>query len=190
MRRALKVLLVGGPAVIMVVLVGSNRIPAWRIDASLPDPARVVWGQGDSEVRVKVTEQEEGEALTFRVEAHDARGRRLAEKSLVVNRDMWGAGFARGMQVDDDPELEVVAWGHYEQDKTSFYLDYSEGWVTVRPFTEASAAARELARNWHQVNRMDVFGLFVLGFLAFLYYVVLGLVWLVILVVRRARPSQ
>lgn len=138
---------------------------------------------------MKVTEErgDDVEVRTVHVEALDARGETVARRSLQINEDLWGGGFVAAMQVDDDPALEVVAWGAHESDEDRFYLDYADGVVTILPFSQASGEARALAIERHQVQAGNRAGVVVLVVLAFFYYAALGLAWVVVRVVTSIR---
>jgi hypothetical protein len=189
MGRILKWLFVGGPIVLLLGVVACQTVDAVRVDAGFADPAGVTWGEGDDAVRVKVTEESgaDVETLTVHVEALDARGGTLARRSLDIDQDLWGGGFARAMQVDDDPELEVVAWSAHESNEDCFYFDYADGGVSVHPFSLASESARALAVERHQVHGVNSALIPVLVFLALVYYAALGLVWVFVRAARRAR---
>jgi len=192
MWRLLRRLIVFGPAALAIGVVACHGVDAVKVGRHFADPASVGWGEGDSAVRVKVSEIEKGESSTLRLEAFDADGERLADRSLDVDRDMWGGGFALAMQADDDPALEVVAWGAHEPNDACFYFDYANGAVEVRSFDAASAPARSLALRRHQVQGVDAGVVSVLTFLVFVYYIGLALAWLVIRVARRLvnRPAS
>jgi hypothetical protein len=156
-----------------------------RTDVLLMPVEKAVWGQGDAAIRFSVSEQQEGEALRFRIEPRAASGRALEARDFEVNLDTWGAGFVRAAQADDDPELEIVAWGHHEEDRTAFVLDDQDGQVTEYPFAVARRPLKDLARAWHQAHHVDPIGLVISFVLAFGYYLAVGVAWALYRAIRR-----
>jgi hypothetical protein len=188
MKRVLKTILFGAPPVLLAWLVLSWVFEYRRTDGLLAPVEKAVWGQGEAAIRFTVSEQEDGEALRFRVEPRAANGRALEAHDFEVNRDMWGGGFVRAVQADEDPELEIVAWGLHEGDKTAFVLDSVNGEVGKLPFGAAPRRIHDLARAWHQAHHVDPVGLVIYFVLAFGYYLALGVAWALYRAVRR-KPS-
>jgi hypothetical protein len=186
LKTIVKLVLLGGPASFFAWAVLSTTLASMRTDALLATADGLVWGEGPSAVRVSVTETEEGEALRFRVVARSA-GRELFARDFAVDRDMWGGGFVRAVQADEDPELEVLAWGLHEQDKTSFLLDHVDGAVEEKP-SGAVWGVHDRAREWHQAHAVDPLGLVFFGILLAGYYLVVGVVWAIVRAARR-RPA-
>jgi hypothetical protein len=173
-KRILKLVLYGGPLVLLTWLVLSWILESRRTDAPLMPVERVVWGQGADAIRFSVSEQEKGETLRFRIQPTAASGQALEAHDFEVDRDMWGGGFVRAAQADEDPDLEIVAWGLHEADKTAFVLDFVDGQVTKVPFGAAPRELRDLALAWHQAHQLDPLGLVIYFVLAFGYYLALG----------------
>ena len=71
-------------------------------------------------------------------------GKIAHESGIVIDKDMWGGGFVKAVNADDDAELEVVAWGAHEA-RESFYLDYAEGIVQQKPFSHATTKTKDIA---------------------------------------------
>ena len=185
MKRILKLILFGGPLVLLAWLVLSWVFEYRRTDALLMPVEKAVWGQGEAAIRFSVSEQQEGETLRFRIEPKAANGRALEPRDFEVNLDTWGAGFVRATQADDDPELEVVAWGHHEEDRTAFVLDSVDGQVTEIPFGLARRQLQDLARAWHQAHKVDPIGLVISFVLAFGWYLAVGVAWALYRAIRR-----
>ena len=185
MKSILKTILFGGPLVLFAWLVLSSVLDTRRTDALLMPVEKAVWGQGEAAIRFTVSEQEDGETLRFRIEPRAADGRALEAHEFEVNRDMWGGGFVRAAQADEDPELEIVAWGLHEGDRTAFVLDSVDGQVREVPFREASSRLHDLARAWHQAHHVDPVGLVVSFVLALGYYLAVGVGWVLYRAIRR-----
>jgi hypothetical protein len=189
MKRALKVLLLGGTAVLLAWLVLSTVLEVRRTDRLLSRADGLTWGEGTRAIQVSVHQHQEGEALRFRIEMRAADGRLLEPREFEVNRDTWGAGFVRAAQTDEDLELEIVAWGHHEEDRTSFVLDHRSGTVEELPFRVSRRDLGDLARAWHQAHHVDPVFLGVVAALILVYYVLVAAAWAVLRAVRRRAAS-
>ena len=185
MKRVLKWIVLGGPPVLLAWLVASWVFECRRTDALLMPVEKAAWGEGDSAIRFALAEREEGETLRFHLEPRTADGRSLEPLDFEVDRDLWGGGFVRAAQADEDPELEIVAWGLHEGDKTAFVLDHVDGRVTEIPFGAARQELRDLARAWHQAHHVDPVGLVIYFVLAFGYYLAVGVAWALYRALRR-----
>jgi hypothetical protein len=189
MKRALKILVLVGPAALLAWLVLSTVFEVRRTDRLLSTADGLTWGEGARAIRTSVQEHQEGERLRFRIELRAADGRAPGVREFEVNRATWGTGFVRAAQADEDPELVIVAWGHHEADKTSFVLDYRAGRVEVLPFHVSRQDLKDLARAWHQAHRVDPVFLTVLAALALGYYLLVAVAWAVLRTVRRRAAS-
>ena len=107
-----------------------------------------------------------------------------------IDWDMGGRGFVRAMNVDDDPELEIVCYSMAL--KANRYLDASSGSVIERPFAQASAEAQQLAKRWLDAHYPNTLALGVLLMLTLLYYSVVILALLLAFLYRRflKKPGQ
>jgi hypothetical protein len=188
-KRILKLVLYGGPLVLLAWLVLSWVVESRRTDAPLMPVEKAVWGQGEAAIRFSVSEREAGETLRFRIQPTAASGQALEAHDFEVDRDMWGGGFVRAAQADEDPDLEIVAWGLHEADKTAFVLDFVDGQVTKLPFGTARRELRDLALAWHQVHQVDSLAFVIYFVLAFGYYLALGVALAVYRALRRRGPA-
>ncbi len=69
----------------------------------------MIWGTGKGELRAYVQDlgtHSEQQLLLLTIS--DVKNRIVFEKELVINWDRWSSGFLKAMQVDDDPEPEIV----------------------------------------------------------------------------------
>jgi hypothetical protein len=76
----------------------------------------------------------------------DIKNNPVFTKKFYIDRDIYGAGFVRAIQVDDDPELEVVFYTNRPRsDNPNFYIDIKNGKVETNDFSSASLEAKQLA---------------------------------------------
>jgi hypothetical protein len=130
-----------------------------RTDSYMQDVNDAEWGSGENRLTSKVqdsADRSENQYLTLSV--LDADNEIVFKKELVIYRDRWSSGFLKLMQVDDDPELEIVFYAYksaefnlekFKNDtypvSFSFYLDVNPDKIEVRNFKNASVSAQELA---------------------------------------------
>jgi len=189
-KRFLKWFFLLAPLLCWFGLIGYCIVGKSRANKGMGEADGLVWGSGESKVTVRVVSNLQGEIRKHSITATKPNHAALLETEFSVDEDMWGGGFVKAMQADQDPELEVVAWGHHEF-KESFFLDYVDGDVLKRPFNEASPEAREKARYWHETNVMNpkvpLFAFFPLA----AYYTLAAMILLILRFVRRRRiPSS
>jgi hypothetical protein len=132
-------------------------------DSYLLDLDGLTWGNGKNTLTAKVTnlpleEPDLPEVQDLLLSLYDTENNAVFEQQLSIDWDMFGAGFLKAMQVDNDPELEIVfkrigcdseATPTDNRWQTcNFYLDMSSGKIEQKNFTTfASPKARELAKT-------------------------------------------
>lgn len=162
-----------GSLLLMIVLAAlSIAYGKMEINLHTQEVNGMLWQAGNSKFNVHLKsiplepkEDQEGQRQLLTI--YDSENKTVFNKQLYINWDMFGAGFVKAMQVDADPELEIVFYSpskvnafidrkHYFYDDThptinfSFYLDINPktGKIEIKNFdTQASAEARELAKS-------------------------------------------
>jgi hypothetical protein len=124
----------------------------------------MVWGDGNKELKAHIQNlPNDPEEQHLLLTIHNAENKGVFSKTLYINTDMWGSGFVKAMQVDGDPEFEIVFYvyhspefnsQHFQNDalpiRFNFYLDINPetGQIRAKDFnTEASSNAKELAES-------------------------------------------
>lgn len=130
----------------------------------------MTFGSGNNPLTASVTHppiaNEDGyddETESLLLTLKNAQGNTVFEKGLLINHDMFGSGFLKAMQVDDDPELEIVFclsgfqnkdrafsaeyFANHDTVSTSFYLDIHAGQVNVRDLMTTPQQVRDLAES-------------------------------------------
>jgi hypothetical protein len=102
---------------------------------------------------------------------------------------MWGGGFLKAVNADQDKDLEVMAFGLHER-KASFYLDYSEGQIKKRLYDAWPDRAKDLVKSWRTVHVDLFFGVILLIFPVIAFYMLYGLVLAVCRLVRKRRSKK
>lgn len=141
----------------------------------------IAWGEGADRlsVRVRMSVKAEKEQKYYLIEVVGADGNPRQKYTLVINLDIWGGGFVKAMDVDDDGELELVAW----DTRNGFFLDYSAGAVVQKPWSEASPSARSVAMRFFSAETDDnVLELFLVALVGF--YLLSGMIVLIVMGLR------
>lgn len=177
--RIIKWLFLLVPLLLWLSLVGSCMYKQHRIDQLIGKADGLVWGDESRQLAVQIKKKPEGETYHYLIQVMKTDGSIAHESEIVIDFDMWGGGFVEALNADDDAELEVVAWGAHEAEG-SYFLDYSGGHVEQRPLSEASNEMKTFVRDWHAAHVTDRAGVFFLFFPLAGYYVLLGLVLLIV----------
>jgi hypothetical protein len=160
-----------------------------QLDKTIQEADGLIWGKGNDQHVVHV----ETKKPTVEQIHYEIRIERLNDKKIVysdsfeIDFDMYGGGFFSSMQVDNDPELELVAWGIHEQ-KRSFFLDFSNDAVAKKSLDHISPEANKLIDQWRKYNierpvELLIVVVFLLG-----YYILYGLIWGTRRIYRLFRP--
>jgi hypothetical protein len=155
----------------------------------MQDADGLVWGDKSNRLTVRIKKKMEGETYHYLIQVTKADGKVTHESEMVIDHDMWGGGFVEALNVDEDEDLEVVAWGAHEAE-ISYFLDYSRGLVEQRPWSEASTELKTFARDWHAAHVTDRAGVFFLFFPLAGYYILLGLVLLIVGIRHRSKSDS
>lgn len=157
-----------------------------RLEKFLMRPNEVRWDDGDNQLAVQVDERVvlEEESIYFTIRVMRSDGTTAYQREVVVNADLGGNGFVKGMQADGDEEFELVVWGTGLR-SGEFYLDFVDGAVLEIPLQQASAKTMEITQEWRQSGSTNVFAAGIAGLLTVLIYgayalkgIALGVSWL------------
>ena len=96
---------------------------------------------------------------------------------------MFGGGFVRAVQADQDPEKEIVVW----HARAKYYLDFVQGSVKKVSFDRVEQEIKDLAKNWHKYNVMAGIETTILILFVFCYY---GLYFLVKVILKLFKKKQ
>ena len=189
MGRVIKWIFLLVPILLWLSLAGSCMYKQHRTDRLMKEADGLIWGDGPDQLIVHVKEEAEGEKDHYLIQIMKSDGKVAHKSEINIDRDMWGGGFVKAINADDDAELEVVAWGHYEE-RTNFYIDYSGGIVQQKTFSQVSAEMKTLARDWHEAHVTDGAGLLFLFIPLLVYYFLCGLILLIVRLWRRKKTKS
>lgn len=184
MWRTLKILLFLWPIPVMAYFLCNYIIDQVHIDKKLIEAHGVLWENGDKHITVNVTQTSQGELNSYKIVLIDNDNNILKKELFIVDMDMFGGGFVKAIQADNDQNLELIVWGSHEKER-SYLLDYSEGKINKTGFDKLPAEIHELTRQWQQAYVINGMTLAVFGILAICYYGMVMTIWLIIKAVQR-----
>lgn len=170
----------------MVYLIGSNISDRENVTKKLSNPNDLIWGSANEQITILVEQTSFDEQSTHEITLFRNDAQILSKDEFIIDKDMFGGGFIKAVQADSDQELELVVWGSHEKDR-SYLLDYSGGQVRKIGFNKVPEEIRNLTNEWRQTHIMDRFSIFLWGIIFFGYYVVVGIIGIIIKIVRNRR---
>jgi hypothetical protein len=134
------------------------------------------WRSAGLELESNVEEQRDGELQTFSLSVAAVGGDYRFERELAIDWDVGGGGFLLAMQVDEDPDPEIVYLNRGPQQ--SLVFDVVGGKVRVADFDSASPHARKIAERWLASYAPNPFGIGLALVATALFYLGVLLVYL------------
>lgn len=166
--KKFKLFLLAWPLVLLIGMGGYSFHERRQIDRQLSEPDNMIWTHEKQDFIVHIEKTEDGELLNFIIRVTSPDSTDIYRKNETIDRDMFGGGFVRATQIDDDPELEIIVW----QVRSSYILDFKAGQVKLIPFDIVSQDVKNLAKKWHQYNVMAGLETTLLFLFVFCYYVI------------------
>lgn len=168
----LKLILLIWPIILLLGFWGNSYFQRLQIDKKLVDADGLVWKAGEKKFMVRVNQRVDGELLEIRIKIVAPDNKDVYTKTEAIDRDMFGGGFVRAAQVDQDSENEIVVW----HARAKYFLDFSEGNVSEVSFEQVPQQIKDLAENWHKHNVMAGLEMTILLIFVFCYYILYGLI--------------
>lgn len=176
MKNKSKIISLIWPIILLVGMYWYYSYERQQIDKKLLEADGLVWESGEKQFKAKVKQQEDGELLHIQIKVTGPENKEIYKISEIIDRDMFGGGFVRAVQVDKDPEKEIIVW----HTRARYYLDFSEGIVKKVPFDGVPQQVKELAKSWHKYNVMASLTMTILLFSVVCYYILYFLVKVVL----------
>jgi len=110
-KRILKISPLFLPILLFLIFVANTSIHRSRIDRKMQDADGLVWkgDNGQYVVHVETEQTVEFKQVQYNIKVTRPDGEISYSNSIVIDSDMFGGGFVKSLQVDSDPEPEVVA---------------------------------------------------------------------------------
>lgn len=190
MKHAIKYLLFIWPIPVLIYLIFITLSSQTDIDDKLMEVNVLKWGQGDGQITAHVQQTSTGEQKSFEI-LFIGKNHQAPEKyifTLNIDVDMWGGGFVKAVQADDDPELEVIAWGIHEY-RDSFLLDHHEGQIRKIPFANTPQDIQLLSAQWRQAYIINGMTLSFFVIFVAVYYIFIGIIVLIARIIKKVKTN-
>ena len=137
----MKLVLLFLPFIVLAVIISLNHYRSSRIFARMQDANGLKMGTADKRFIVSTNRSIKNEVTTDIITVTDHNGKVVLRNSISMDHDLYGLGFVKAMQADDDPEMEVVAWGNNIREGKAFILDFDGAEIISRPIEALSRRA-------------------------------------------------
>ncbi|MCP3929879.1 MAG: hypothetical protein GY705_12360 [Bacteroidetes bacterium] len=189
MKRAIKYLFLLWPIPMLAYLVFINLSSQSNVAVKLMEANGLIWGNGDEQITVQVKQSSLGEQESYEIQLI-GKNRDDPEKYILnIDKDMWGGGFVKAVQANEDPEMELIAWGIHEE-RVSFLLEHHEGEIRKTLFENTSQNIKDLASEWRQAHVVNGMTLSIFVLFATVNYILIGMTWLIIRTVNKCRKKN
>ena len=159
-----------------------------RVDRRFQPVDDVVLKVAGEPLKVSVSEQVEGEITHYAIRASGPAGTLHREWAFAVDREMFGGGFVKALDLDGDGRPEVLAWD-VRQSNEAFVLQSRDGAILETRGKEIPPEVVELADNWYHTHVQRPIGLaFTLVLLVF-YYLLAAVILLIARAIGRSRAE-
>lgn len=166
-RNKFTVILWVWPIFLLIGIYGYLSYERQQIDKKLMKADGLVWKSEGKQFLVHVNQREDGELLHISIKVVGPENKKIYIKAEEIDRDMFGGGFVRAVQVDQDIENEIIVW----HARARYYLDFSKGTVKEISLGQAPQQVKDLAKNWHKYNVMAGLEMTILLIFVFCYYI-------------------
>ncbi len=155
------------------------RLGQSRIAPYFSEVDGLLWKDGKTTLSSSVRRHLRGETEVFELKIFDVHTQKtLYARSFSIDWDMGGGGFLKAVQVDDDPELEVLFVTRGQEE--DIFLDIKDGQVRERSYDLLSPEAKKLAEKWLRYHAVNPFCMALAIVLTGVYYLVGVVVFLII----------
>jgi len=132
------------PLLLLALVIADYGYQNVQLNRFMRNADGLVIGTGAARLTVQVKHSMEDELSRDVLTVLDSQGKTVLAQTIIMDHDLYGVGFVKAMQVDDDPELEVLVWGNGMVEAQPYFLDFNNGTVQQRPFAEVSPATRNI----------------------------------------------
>jgi len=141
------------PVAVWCLTIGLLSFQNSQIDEFMKNPDGMIIESGNNQFTIGVNRTVENEVVTYVITVMDNSGATVLESVISADHDLYGFSFVKAMQVDNDVELEIVAWGNNIREGESFILDFSGNEILLLlSFDEISDEAKDTIENYKRIN--------------------------------------
>jgi len=134
------------------------------------------WTINNDKLVINSRQTRKGELLIHSIIITRKDGTILFDSLFEIDRDMFGGGFIKAMQVDEDPEMEIVFWRSYGE---KFYLDLSKTGINKISFEKTNEKSKILAEKWYRYNVIHQAEISIFIILSIIYYLFAVILYLI-----------
>jgi len=171
-RKKIKRIFLILPLVLCIGFWGYVSYQRYQIDKVLIHADGLTWKTKENDLIARVHHKEAGEILEITIEVINQGNDVVYSKTEKIDKDMFGGGFVRAVQIDPDTESEILVW----HARNKYYLDFSNGDIVEIGYDKIPAHISELAKNWHRYNIIAGLELTLILLFSFCYYILYFLV--------------
>jgi hypothetical protein len=96
----------------LAILVAHHLITFYETEGKLSSLEDITWKHKGKRVRVIYMIKREGERMLYRITVMGSDNERLYDRNIFIyHGSLNTGGFVKAVQVDHDPELEILVWG-------------------------------------------------------------------------------
>jgi len=180
-KNKLKLILLVWPIVLLAGIFLYFSYERKQIDKKLVAAGNLVWETNEKQFKTHIIQREDGELLHIQIKIIGPGSKEVYKTEETIDRDMFGGGFVRAAQVDNDPENEIVVW----HARAKYYLDFVQGSVKKVSFDQVDQQIKDLAKSWHRYNVLAGLEMTALIFFVFCYYVLYLFIMTILKLIRR-----
>jgi hypothetical protein len=132
------------------------------------------WGTGDDLLTANLKKSVEDDYENYLFTVGNVNNKVIFSQEIKLRTGPFGMCFVKAMQLDDDPELEVIFYTNNNSKKYSSYADVNNGKIEIKNYEMASAAAHKLIENRLRMELIQMLLIFLitlsLPFLVYLFF--------------------
>jgi hypothetical protein len=100
----------------LAILVAHHLIAFYETEGKLSSLEDITWKHKGKRVRVIYMIKREGERMLYRITVMGSDNERLYDRNIFIyHGSLNTGGFVKAVQVDHDPELEILVWGDVQK---------------------------------------------------------------------------
>ncbi|MDA3916915.1 MAG: hypothetical protein PF690_08080 [Deltaproteobacteria bacterium] len=180
-KNKFKIILLVWPIILLIGMYWYYSYERQQIDKKLLEADGLVWETNEKQFKTLIIQREDGELLHIQIKIIGPGSKEVFKTEETIDRDMFGGGFVRAAQVDNDPENEIIVW----HARAKYYLDFVQGNVKKVSFDHVDQQIKDLAKNWHRYNVLAGLEMISLLFFVFCYYGLYLFIMMILKLIRR-----
>lgn len=175
MLKYIKIILIAGPVLIAISAVIYMIIMKTLTSGYISETDTFTWEHETVTSHATISRSVEGEIHHYSIVITQANGI-IYKKTFSIDHDMGGGGIVGLMQVDQDPEKEIVYLKKFSTSE-NIYIDLQGNSVKEIPFSTTDSETRDKADAWLNYHIPNPFALGFYFFAIVVYYLFFVITW-------------